>query len=283
MSVHAAHCRRLRARESATSTSGFESGPGSGDIMTEAVHASNSLLLEICNCPNIALAQYDKSHPCHKIVNVQDPEWDGFQLPEPWSGDLVNAPVLCIASNPSINPKEAYPNKIWSNELIVDFFNNRFSEDNIWTKERRVLLDDGESYETDSVNFWNGVHLQVERAFGREVVMGEDYVMTEIVHCKSKKEKGVRICMKTCAKMWMEKIIQSSSSRVLILFGVIARDWFGSFIGDSLGSAGVRFDVSIGGGHRTVVWLPHPSSGLKRILTEVLDNSDIEKIRRQLR
>ena len=243
---------------------------------------SDSLMLEICRCPNISIAHQDENHPCNEIVNVQDYSWDGFQLPEPWSGNLDSARVLCIASNPSINLKESYPNKIWGDDVILDFFQHRFSEDRIWTKNRRVLLADGESYHNRSVAFWNNVHRQVERAYGRSVVMGVDYAMTEIVHCKSESEIGVNRCKTLCAETWMDTIITLSSAKVLILFGSIAKEWFANQVGEKLNRAGVSKGVTIGGRSRLVVWLPHPNARGERNLTSVLDDYDVSLIRKSL-
>nr|ABZ07479.1 hypothetical protein ALOHA_HF4000ANIW137G21ctg1g7 [uncultured marine microorganism HF4000_ANIW137G21] len=245
-------------------------------------NASDSLMLEICRCPNISLAHQDANHPCNEIVNVQDFSWDGFQLPEPWSGDLEGAPVLCIASNPSINLKESYPNKIWGDDVRLDFFRYRFSADRRWTKNRRVLLADGESYHNRSVAFWNNVHRQVERAYGRSVEMGVDYAMTEIVHCKSESEIGVNRCKSLCAKTWMDRIIALSSAKVLMLFGSIAKEWFGNLVGEKLDRAGVRTGVIIAGSPRLVVWLPHPNARGERNLTSVLEDLEVSLIRSSL-
>lgn len=242
----------------------------------------NSLMLELCRCPNIPLAYQDENHPCHEIVNMQDYSQDGFQLPEPWSGDLESASVLCIASNPSINLEESYPNKLWSDDRIFDFFNNRFSEHNQWTNNRRVLLADGKSYHHKSVAFWNNVHRQVERAYGRNVRMGIDYAMTEIVHCKSESEIGVNRCKSLCANTWMNRIISLSSAKVLILFGTVAKQWFGDMTGDKLGKSGVKNGIVIEGKARLVVWLPHPNAREIRNLTSVLTEPEINLIRRSL-
>ena len=67
----------------------------------------------------------------------------------------------------------------------------------------------------------------MERAYGRTVEMGIDYAMTEVVHCKSESEIGVNRCKTLCAETWMDRIITLSSAKVLMLFGSIAKEWFG--------------------------------------------------------
>lgn len=243
---------------------------------------ADELLLEISHCSEISIAAHDKTHTCHSIVNTQDPSWDGFQLPEPWSGDLENAKLLFIASNPSINFEESYPNKIWPADVIVDFFRNRFDPNTDWTENRKVLLADGKGYARKSVAFWNSVNRQAERAFGRNVVMGVDFAMTEVVHCKSVDEKGVSECLTHCSKKWMTRILEISHARVIILMGSQAATWFASNYGpvEAFGIQG-QFEISVA--ERLVVNVPHPSSWAKvKRLDRILSERELQRLQRIL-
>ena len=67
-------------------------------------HDMRSTFFSIRRCPNVrrCLAG-DKSHPCYEIVSHQGTGAPSeFQLPEPWVGRLDLAPILFVASNPSI-------------------------------------------------------------------------------------------------------------------------------------------------------------------------------------
>lgn len=70
------------------------------------------LLEEITTCENIQKilnGNLDSDcKKCEKIVNSQKCNFEDFQLPEPWNGDLENCKILFISSNPSINRKK-YP------------------------------------------------------------------------------------------------------------------------------------------------------------------------------
>ncbi|MGB6602280.1 MAG: hypothetical protein WBE77_14495 [Candidatus Cybelea sp.] len=46
-----------------------------------------------------------------------------------------------------------------------------------------------------------------------DAVAGEDYAITEIVHCKSEHEKGVREAAKTCYNLHMENVFTVSPQR----------------------------------------------------------------------
>ena len=246
------------------------------------VNDEELLLREICWCPNIAKAQQNSNHPCYEIVNLQDPDSDEFQIPEPWSGDLTNARLLCIASNPSINPEEYYPSRHWSDTDKVDFFRNRFSPSSRWTDRRKVLLSDGESYTKRPVSYWSKVHAQARRAYGRTVSMGSDYAITEVVHCKSKKELNVETCRETCWNLWMPSILRVSKANVLMLLGKHATDWFESSYCSFNGSRVIE-DIHVCGKIRTIVTLPHPTSWepLKK-MDELLTTEEMEIIRKRL-
>ncbi len=63
----------------------------------------NETLKCITSCPNVEkiLVNPTIQHPCATIVNSQL-HLPCFQLPEPWCGDILNAPILVISSNPAI-------------------------------------------------------------------------------------------------------------------------------------------------------------------------------------
>jgi len=107
---------------------------------------SEDLLLRISRCPNLTqcLANPYIKHPCSLIVSDQEAGLDEFQVPEPWSGHIASAPILFISSNPSISKEEKYPVYSWSDEAMIDYFENRFSGK--WTNPTRdrILLVDGE-------------------------------------------------------------------------------------------------------------------------------------------
>ncbi len=218
---------------------------------------AKKLLLDICNCPNVKIAADDKSHPCHKIVVLQNEcPPDKRQLPEPWSGDIVNAPLLIVSSNPSISEAEHYPTSRWSDDKIADFFTNRFS--GRWTDKLKTLCADEKSYSKRPVMFWCCIRKQAERAFGRQVKAGQDYAITEVVHCKSTGEKGVRKSMNECGDKWTKKIIAMSKARVIMVVGAVARDWFSEHYGIDRTNPFHTLQT-IAGKKRTVLIVPHPS------------------------
>lgn len=147
-----------------------------------------TLLHEIARCPVVDLCLRDRSakHPCREIVLSQSSaSLNEHQVPEPWSGHLEQAPILFLSSNPSISLAEAYPGWSWPDELIQDYFANRFGGGNTpWiTQGTKSLQHDG-TY-SGAVAFWAAVRQRAMELLERDVVPGTDYALTEIVHCKS--------------------------------------------------------------------------------------------------
>lgn len=233
------------------------------------VFSEENLILEICQCPNIALAKDDSSHPCHVIVNVQNHDSNDFQLPEPWNGNIAQAKLLFISSNPSIDESEAYPTVDWPNNRILDFFQNRFHPERKWTQDaRRVLTKDEMTYAKRTVPYWNETRSMASDAFDRLAIPGLDYSLTEIVHCKSRSRKGVKSCAKTCFDLWMSRIISVSDARVLIVLGDEAKEMMSEFL--NLDSEIPFYEgVSLGNSSRIVLFLAAPGSNKTRKISKV--------------
>jgi hypothetical protein len=92
---------------------------------------AKALALEINSCREVIDALNDKSHPCHEVVKWQADQWkqpilqienSKMHRPEAWTGDIVNAPILFLSSNPSFNEDEKYPNwQLNEKELQLDW------------------------------------------------------------------------------------------------------------------------------------------------------------------
>lgn len=79
--------------------------------MVEPARATD-LLCQIVRCPEIAKARLNSGHP--------------FQPPTSWIGHLSRARILFVGSNPNIGGAEFYPDVDWSDEDLIDFFDDAF-------------------------------------------------------------------------------------------------------------------------------------------------------------
>jgi hypothetical protein len=249
-----------------------KAGHEAGDI--------NDLLLEIARCSNF---KSKKGNHCKTIVQTQPQE--DYQLPEPWSGDLQNAPILFLSSNPSISSKEKYPRHKWPDDEIIDFFSHRFGGGlEGWTKDGRyTLLKAGSVYSNKGVRYWASARKRaIELLCKNDVQPGVDYTFSEVVHCKSLHEKGVSKALPECAGRYLKKIVACSGARIIVCFGrftpVVVRQVFG--IPDDVN---VSAPVQVGSRLRIFTFMPHPNAWMVHSFTKCLSASELERLRSWLR
>ena len=167
------------------------------------------LLLSIARCGEFEAAKADCNHPCHKIVSIQAQK--DYQLPEPWNGNIESAQILYISSNPSYNPEEIFPNNSWSNEVIEQFFRNRFQN----------------SYYTKTP-YWTCIKKYTSWIIGIPVddpTLPDRICIMEIVHCKSLRETGVQSCYKHCVQKWLNAILREFKGQYIVLLGRFAKEF----------------------------------------------------------
>ena len=106
----------------------------------------NALALSVSRCREVGSAQLSTTHPCHKIVGLQNSDPGVFQVPEAWAGNLPEARIVFVSSNPSISEvgdaqsgsaAEVYPTSSWDDDRIVQFVTKRFDHCDGWAKDSR--------------------------------------------------------------------------------------------------------------------------------------------------
>ncbi|MBV9027847.1 MAG: hypothetical protein JO311_04470 [Candidatus Eremiobacteraeota bacterium] len=204
----------------------------------------------------------DAAHPCSKIVLSQQVPRKRFQLPEPWRGQIDKAPILFLGSNPSIgddeyallsSPKE----QVWESEHLAFGGGTRaYIADGIKTTKP-----DGTAGRR--VQYWTSI-----RARARELIPGakpgEDYAITEVVHCKSRGEIGVQEAVQTCYHVHMGNVFAVSPAEVVVALGKVAQV---ALLSDRENSPGSPCKMRLGDKDRIVFFLPHPNrTGPKKSL-----------------
>lgn len=219
------------------------------------------------------------------------------QRPEPWIGNLHNSQVLFISSNPSISDdpdvsiRENFPTYGSPEDESADFFINRFSVNSAtphatfnFNKLANFLFrsNDGK-YRGKGNSFnkpietWQGVYERAKEILGESCDPTQNYALTEVVKCKSKKEEGVKDASATCIEKWMQKVMDVSPAKIVVIIGAPARNNFahkivdlGSDFGtdsrgyEKLGQRGRALrDIKIsdfGGRSRVYIFNWHPTS-----------------------
>lgn len=104
----------------------------------------------------------------------------------------------------------------------MDFFVNRFSNltsrgygagDEPYVSWDKVIQKD-QSLSKKRVSTWSSLRNRTALILGipvDQVSASRNYVMTEVVHCKSQKEQGVtRECISHCGDRWLSQVLDSS-------------------------------------------------------------------------
>jgi hypothetical protein len=233
---------------------------------------AHRLVAEITHCNYVVQCKAGYlAHPCRKVVDTQPGPLEGVQVPEPWSGHVESAPILFIASNPSISFEELYPTWDWPAEERVSYFADRFAggvgrvEDGVRFPRSRPDVD-GRQHSKRPVAFWSAARNCASLILGRPAHAGTDYALTEVVHCKSRAEQGVADALDTCTSKWLPKILDHSRARALIVYGDQARRAISTnLLGNDLPVNRVG-EYSLAGRSRFVVTLRHPNyRGVRRI------------------
>lgn len=244
------------------------------------------LLLEISNCPIVSFClnvHNAGEHPCSAVVEAQPGRSIlDRQVPEPWNGNLRDAKLLFLSTNPSFGMLEEYPTGNsceWPDERTVDFFTNRFGcGSELWTLEgRRARQADGSFAKTDG-KFWSQVAGKARDVLGREDVRGVDWALTEVVHCKSLGGEGVAAAADFCAERYLLRILHHSAAKLILCLGrktvwpVVQR-----ILGIDPGQTLVG-PIEVAGSMRYVAFLEHPSAGSLR-LSKQLSPEKMREIR----
>lgn len=199
------------------------------------------LAMQIGRCSNFIEVLNGVKNSCEEVVNSQlefhSPtpvsiveKTSVFHTPEPWAGNLTTAKIMFLSSNPSIDPNEIFPNLTWSENEALDFSLNRFSSD----PNRKYGATEGSSIQDfdrtiltsgtspKRVNTWmrlrNRAAVLLEKQ-PEHTSATSDYVMTEVVHCKSQREVGVSSALSTCVSKWFEPVLALCAARVIIVSG----------------------------------------------------------------
>ena len=239
------------------------------------------LLLEIARCPNVVrfYEQGSVPNPCSEIISCQEKESvHDHQVPEPWSGRLATAPILFLSSNPSISQQEEYPRPGWSDHLMEDFFNNRFGGGiKPWVVDSRHLCKGGERSERKT-RFWVEVQSRASELLGKRATPGLDYAISEIVHCKSKRQRGVTECLDECSCRYLDRLLGDSGARVVVILGAhaegVIRDRFCLNHRDR-----VVGPLQVGASSKYLTFLPHPNARKKRRFVSNLTSEEISLLR----
>ena len=182
---------------------------------------------------------------------------------------------IFISSNPSIgDDNEAFGAS--SNDALWDSHHYAFGGG-----KGKFIIDGIFPAKADRGKLKRVAYWVAMRARARELipdaVPGQDYALTEVVHCKSKEEIGVRRAASTCWDLHSEPVLALSPAAVVIVVGQVAREFF---LGIGAPIPGEIEERKLGGRLRLMAYLPHPAGfAKKKTLAGLLVPLDVDRLR----
>ena len=246
------------------------------------------LLIEIARCPvasAIRAGTHQGGHPCTAIVSSQPTS--SFQLPEPWSGRLEVAPLLFVSSNPSIDESERYPDLTWTEEQTSHFFHHRFDANAGWVRDGLYTLQKDGSFSRNWVRFWAAARSRAAELLEKErasITPGLDFGLTEVVHCKSRNEIGVKEAQEFCSKRYLDRILSVSAAKVIVVFGQSAKDVVVKQLSRSMRPLSEGGRNLFAQERRLIVFLAHPAGfGRRKSVKDTVGDDGLRLLRNHLR
>ena len=226
---------------------------------------TRQLALEIARCPVIAAVLAGTASPCSDVVNFQNRDARNRWLAEPWSGHLERAPILFLSSNPnSGEPDEAIKagDLVTSSddEEILHSFDDAFEAGPWIGIYEGTHLRSADGAIGKHVAYWASCKRRASELLGRPAVPGCDYALTEVVHCGSQHEIGVRTAGAECVPRYLDRVMSVSPARVVVVVGSVARDIVRSTLPALSGDGGYMGPTEWSGRSRHVLFLPHPNA-----------------------
>ena len=238
------------------------------------------LARDISRCPVVEDVLDHKPSPCSELVGQRgDDRETRWYVPEPWAGHIDTAPILFVGPNPGPQDKDRpfdydrHMSRRDTDQALLAAANGTFDDlqypgiaNGERSRDRKGNLN-----RTGGHYYWNWTRETARELLGRPPVPGQDYALTEIVHCGclGGNDPIVRRAAPICAGRYLTRVVDASPAGIIVLAGHIARDFFrrefeSQFTGDSVPVPG-RSDLwvwrqgELRGVLRYVITLPHPS------------------------
>ena len=203
-------------------------------------------------------------------------------FPNPGSGHLTEAPLLLVSSNlaggdPITDPEDLSVD--WRDDALLDWADGAFDQGQFQGVADGAHLVDRQGKRGKWVHYWGWVKTCAKEILPQLVVPGQGYALTEVVHCGSPSEKGVRAALKTCTSRYLERVLAAPPAQVVVAVGAIARLAFQTCLHQEAPDH-LLGPVELAGKKRLLVVVPHPNSfGGNVPISRHLEPEQMERLR----
>ena len=236
--------------------------------MSMTTNAKN-IAWDIINC-GLQNAPNSNSECNALYISQQCASIADFQIPEPWNGDIENAPILFVGLNPGFLDVELYPklgNPYWlqanggfDEAKVEDFFEHRFNSRHQYVKyPNRTMIASGGYKLLRGRTFWGYVKSIADKVLNRASTPGTDFAITEIVHCKSRNIRCIHSkCYDKCFDQHFNNILSIAQNlQYIVVLGRPTRDRISKYFGISSASKNQWYKVNLNNKTINIIFVDH--------------------------
>ncbi len=250
--------------------------------------ASRELAVEIMRCPILSACLKEDGYQlaCHDVAVGPGGPHQGHWVPDPWVGHLTEAPLLFVSSSTAGGwdalSDPSGPNVASPDQDLLDWEDGGFDKGQLPGIAQGVYPVDSQGKQGKPVRYWEWARARAEEVLPPPVTPGVGYALTEVVHCESIGEQPVWSALRTCATLYLERVLLASPARVVVLVGSVARFAFSEHLHLDV-SDHFLGPVRLGGRSRLLVAVRHPNSrgGVKSFQGQ-LGGSQLAQVREAL-
>ena len=230
---------------------------------------AKNIAWEIINC-GLQNAP-DPNSVCNALYNSQQcTSIEDFQIPEPWNGDIENAPILFVGLNPGFLDVELYPklgnqywtqaNGVFDQAKVEDFFEHRFNSSHKYVQypnKTKIAL--GGYKGLKGRTFWAYVKSIADKIMNGQSTPGVDFAITEIVHCKSKDISCIHSkCYDICFNKHFDNILSIAQNlQYIVVLGRPTRYRISKYFGISSASKNQWYNATLNNKTIKIIFVDH--------------------------
>jgi hypothetical protein len=110
------------------------------------------------------------------------------------------------------------------------------------------------------VSYWGSCKSRASELLGRPAVPGDDYALSEVVHCGSQHEIGVWSASSVCVPRYLQRVLALSPAVAVLIVGSVARGIARTLVPQLAAESHYVGPFSWSGRNRYVLFLPHPNA-----------------------